>query len=146
MNSPRLCNGSICGIKPCLRPNSRKSVVPPWPSPNRKTRRRLVGPEQKLLFTWFQYSKVPPTNNHAERRLHAVVIQRRVIQGTLIIASGAVSSRPPSVRARKFTASFGISLPKTPPTPRPRFIGIRLGLSRKLSGIRAELLQLGKAE
>jgi hypothetical protein len=45
-------------------------------------RQRLLGPEQKLLFTCFEHPKVPPTNNQAERSLRAVVIQRRVIQGT----------------------------------------------------------------
>ena len=45
-------------------------------------RQRLLGPEQKLLFTCFRRPNVPPTNNQAERSLRPVVIMRRVIQGT----------------------------------------------------------------
>ncbi len=45
-------------------------------------RRRLLGPEQKLLFTCFRRPKVPPTNNQAERSLRPLVIMRKVIQGT----------------------------------------------------------------
>ena len=45
-------------------------------------RRRLSGPEQKLLFTCFRRPNVPPTNNQAERSLRPLVIMRRVIQGT----------------------------------------------------------------
>jgi hypothetical protein len=45
-------------------------------------RKRLMGPEQKLLFTCFRRPHVPPTNNQAERSLRPVVIMRRVIQGT----------------------------------------------------------------
>jgi len=47
-----------------------------------KLRLRLLGPEQKLLFTCFRHPAVPPTNNQAERSLRPVVIMRRVIQGT----------------------------------------------------------------
>lgn len=45
-------------------------------------RQRLLGKEQKLLFTCFRRPGVPPTNNQAERSLRPVVIMRRVIQGT----------------------------------------------------------------
>ena len=45
-------------------------------------RQRLLGPEQKQLFTCFRRPKVPPTNNQAERSLRPVVIMRKVIQGT----------------------------------------------------------------
>ena len=45
-------------------------------------RQRLLGEEQKLLFTCFRRPNVPPTNNQAERGLRPVVIMRRVIQGT----------------------------------------------------------------
>ena len=45
-------------------------------------RQRLLGKEQKLLFTCFRWPNVPPTNNQAERSLRPVVIMRRVIQGT----------------------------------------------------------------
>ena len=45
-------------------------------------RKRLLGPEQKNLFTCFRRPKVPPTNNQAERSLRPVVIMRKVIQGT----------------------------------------------------------------
>jgi len=45
-------------------------------------RRRLSGPEQKLLFTCFRRPDVPPTNNQAERSLRPLVIMRKVVQGT----------------------------------------------------------------
>jgi transposase len=45
-------------------------------------RKRLSGPEQKLLFTCFRRPEVPPTNNQAERSLRPLVIMRKVIQGT----------------------------------------------------------------
>jgi transposase len=45
-------------------------------------RRRLLGQEQKHLFTCFRRPKVPPTNNQAERSLRPVVIMRKVIHGT----------------------------------------------------------------
>ena len=47
-----------------------------------KLRRRLLGPEQRMLFTCFRRPGVPPTNNQAERSLRPVVIMRKVIQGT----------------------------------------------------------------
>jgi transposase len=47
-----------------------------------KFRKRLSGPEQKLLFTCFRRPHVPPTNNQAERSLRPLVIMRRVVQGT----------------------------------------------------------------
>ena len=47
-----------------------------------KFRQRLLGPEQKLLFTCFRRPGVPPTNNQAEQSLRPVVIMRKVIQGT----------------------------------------------------------------
>jgi hypothetical protein len=45
-------------------------------------RKRLSGPEQKLLFTCFRRPEVPPTNNQAERSLRPLVIMRKVIHGT----------------------------------------------------------------
>jgi transposase len=45
-------------------------------------RKRLTGPEQKLLFTCFRRPHVPPTNNQAERSLRPLVIMRKVIHGT----------------------------------------------------------------
>jgi transposase len=45
-------------------------------------RQRLLGPEQKHLFTCFRHPKVPPTNNQAERSLRPVVIMRKVIHAT----------------------------------------------------------------
>jgi hypothetical protein len=45
-------------------------------------RKRLLGPEQKDLFTCFRRPKVPPTNNQAERSMRPVVIMRKVIHGT----------------------------------------------------------------
>jgi transposase len=44
--------------------------------------KRLLGPEQKHLFTCFRRPDVPPTNNQAERSLRPVVIMRKVIHGT----------------------------------------------------------------
>jgi transposase len=45
-------------------------------------RKRLLGPEQKLLFTCFRRPHVPPTNNQAERSLRPLVIMRKIVQGT----------------------------------------------------------------
>jgi len=45
-------------------------------------RKRLSGPQQKLLFTCFRRPQVPPTNNQAERSLRPLVIMRKVVQGT----------------------------------------------------------------
>ncbi len=45
-------------------------------------RRRLLGPEQKLLFACFRRQHVPPTNNQAERSLRPLVIMRKIVQGT----------------------------------------------------------------
>ena len=45
-------------------------------------RQRLIGPEQKQMFTFLRHRGVPPTNNEAERSLRPVVIMRKVIQGT----------------------------------------------------------------
>lgn len=47
-----------------------------------KFRQRLLGPEQRRLFTCFRRSGVSPTNNQAEQSLRPVVIMRKVIQGT----------------------------------------------------------------
>ena len=44
--------------------------------------KRLLGPEQELLFTCFRRPHVPPTNNQAERSLRSLVIMRKVVQGT----------------------------------------------------------------
>jgi hypothetical protein len=45
-------------------------------------RKRLSGPQQKLLLTCFRRPQVPPTNNQAERSLRPLVIMRKVVQGT----------------------------------------------------------------
>jgi len=45
-------------------------------------RKRLSGPEQKLLLTCFRRPNVPPTNNQAERSLRPLVIMRKLVQGT----------------------------------------------------------------
>jgi hypothetical protein len=45
-------------------------------------RKRLLGPEQKLLLTCFRRPHVPPTNNQAERSLRPLVIMRKIVQGT----------------------------------------------------------------
>ncbi len=45
-------------------------------------RKRLLGPEQELLFTCFGRPHVPPTNNQAERSLRPLVIMRKVVHGT----------------------------------------------------------------
>jgi transposase len=45
-------------------------------------RKRLLGPEQKLLLTCFRRRQVPPTNNQAERSLRPLVIMRKIVQGT----------------------------------------------------------------
>ena len=45
-------------------------------------RKRLSGPEQKLLLTCFRRPHVPPTNNQAERSLRPLVIMRKMVQGT----------------------------------------------------------------
>jgi transposase len=45
-------------------------------------RRRLLGKEQKLFFTFLRHPQVPPTNNLAEQALRPVVLMRRIIQGT----------------------------------------------------------------
>lgn len=45
-------------------------------------RKRLSGPQQKLLFTCFRRPQVPPTNNQAERSLRPLVIMRKVVHGT----------------------------------------------------------------
>ncbi len=58
----------------CRRPQSHPRAE--------KFRQRLIGPEQKMLFTCFRRPGVPPTNNQAERSLRPVVIMRKVIQGT----------------------------------------------------------------
>jgi hypothetical protein len=45
-------------------------------------RKRLSGPQQKLLFTCFGRPHVPPTNNQAERSLRPLVIMRKIVHGT----------------------------------------------------------------
>ncbi|MCA1838020.1 MAG: IS66 family transposase [Actinobacteria bacterium] len=45
-------------------------------------RKRLLGPEQRHLFTFLRHPRVPATNNQAERSLRPIVILRKVIQGT----------------------------------------------------------------
>jgi hypothetical protein len=66
-----------------LRRELRKLCATPLGYPKaEKFRKRLSGPEQKLLFTCFRRPQVPPTNNQAERSLRPLVLMRRVIQGT----------------------------------------------------------------
>jgi transposase len=66
-----------------LRRRLRTLCRTPLRYPRAETfRQRLLGPEQKHLFTCFRRPKVPPTNNQAERSLRPVVIMRKVIQGT----------------------------------------------------------------
>lgn len=66
-----------------LRARLRRLCSGPLGYPRAESfRQRLLGKEQKLLFTCFERPKVPPTNNLAERSLRPVVIMRRVIQGT----------------------------------------------------------------
>jgi hypothetical protein len=66
-----------------LRARLRRLCAGPLRYPRVESfRQRLLGKEQKLLFTCFRRPKVPPTNNLAERSLRPVVIMRRVIQGT----------------------------------------------------------------
>jgi hypothetical protein len=66
-----------------LRRELRALCATPFRYPKaEKFRKRLSGPEQKLLFTCFRRPHVPPTNNQAERSLRPLVIMRRVVQGT----------------------------------------------------------------
>jgi len=66
-----------------LRRQLRALCRTPLRYPRAETfRQRLLGAEQKHLFTCFRRPKVPPTNNQAERSLRPVVIMRKVIQGT----------------------------------------------------------------
>jgi transposase len=66
-----------------LRQRLKRICRTPLCHPRTETfRQRLLGKEQKLLFTCFRRPNVPPTNNQAERSLRPVVIMRRVIQGT----------------------------------------------------------------
>jgi len=45
-------------------------------------RRRLLGKEQKHLFTCWRHPNVPPTNSQAERSMRPVVLMRHVVHGT----------------------------------------------------------------
>jgi hypothetical protein len=66
-----------------LRRKLRQLCRAPLPHPKAEAfRKRLQGPEQKLLFTCFRRPHVPPTNNQAERSLRPLVIMRKVVQGT----------------------------------------------------------------
>jgi len=66
-----------------LRRQLRRLCRTPLHYPKAETfRKRLLGPEQKHLFTCFRRPNVPPTNNQAERSLRPVVIMRKVVQGT----------------------------------------------------------------
>jgi len=66
-----------------LRRQLRALCRAPLRSPRAEAfRKRLLGPEQKLLFTCFGRPHVPPTNNQAERSLRPLVIMRKVVQGT----------------------------------------------------------------
>ena len=66
-----------------LRRKLRRWCATPLQHPKAEAfRKRLSGPEQKLLLTCFRRPKVPPTNNQAERSLRPLVIMRKVVQGT----------------------------------------------------------------
>jgi hypothetical protein len=66
-----------------LRQQLRTLCAAPWRYAKAEAfRKRLSGPEQKLLLTCFRHPNVPPTNNHAERSLRPLVIMRKVVQGT----------------------------------------------------------------
>ncbi len=66
-----------------LRRQLRKLCRAPLRYPKAQAfRKRLLGPEQKLLFTCFRRPNVPPTNNQAERSLRPLVIMRKIVQGT----------------------------------------------------------------
>ena len=74
----------IAKRKACeLRRQLRRLCRTPLRYPKAESfRKRLLGPEQKHLFTCFRQPNVPPTNNQAERSLRPVVIMRKVVQGT----------------------------------------------------------------
>lgn len=84
----RLCHGrwrakSAKRKGQVLRKQLRALCVTPLRSARAEAfRKRLSGPEQKLLFTCFRRPEVPPTNNQAERSLRPLVIMRKVVQGT----------------------------------------------------------------
>jgi transposase len=66
-----------------LRRQLRAFCVTPLRYPKAEAfRKRLSGPEQKLLLTCFRRAHVPPTNNQAERSLRPLVIMRKIVQGT----------------------------------------------------------------
>jgi len=66
-----------------LRRQLRAFCLTPLRYPKAETfRKRLSGPEQKLLLTCFRRPHVPPTNNQAERSLRPLVIMRKVVLGT----------------------------------------------------------------
>ena len=73
-------------------------------------RQRLLGPEQKLLFTCFRRPHVPPTHNQAERSLRPLVIMRKVVQGTRSLqglrttAYCGVGLKPRAAKARNLTS------------------------------------------
>ena len=84
----RLCHGRWCaksakrkGKQLCQQ--LRALCALPFGYPKAEAfRKRLSGPQQKLLFTCFRRPHVPPTNNQAERSLRPLVIMRKVVQGT----------------------------------------------------------------
>lgn len=66
-----------------LRRQLRELCATPLRYPKAEAfRKRLSGPEQKLLLTCFRRPHVPPTNNQAERSLRPLVIMRKIVQGT----------------------------------------------------------------
>jgi transposase len=81
---PRRWRAKTAKKKACqLRQELRRICRAPHRHPKaEKFRQRLLGPEQKHLFTCFRRPNVPPTNNQAERSLRPVVIMRKVVQGT----------------------------------------------------------------
>jgi Transposase IS66 family. len=83
LTARRWCATSAKAQERKLKKRLRKLCRQPLQHPKaEKFRQRLLGPEQKLLFTCFRRPGVPPTNNQAEQSLRPVVIMRRVIQGT----------------------------------------------------------------
>ena len=79
--------------------------------PAETLRTYLAGPEQKHLFTFLRHAGVPPTNNHAEQSLRAMVIFRKTSFGNRsenglkthsIIPSLVQTARRQGVHPREF--------------------------------------------
>jgi len=94
-------------------------------------RKRLSGPEQKLLFTCFRRPQVPPTNNQAERSLRPLVIMRKIVQGTRsdkglenhsVLRSLFETARR---QGKNLRSSFACSSPRLQRKPRLHFIASR---------------------